>query len=86
MFEMVKAFVGDTNQLVALVGVLRIGGDAMIHAHADGQVQWSENLRKHNTDAAAERRSLRRIGLRKDQRKFVAAGAESGVRGAERFP
>jgi hypothetical protein len=85
MLEMVKAFVGDANQLVALIGILRVGGDAMVHAHADGQVQWPENFGKHNADAAAERRSLRRLGLRQDQRKFVATGAKSGVRCAERL-
>src|SRR4029450_12865344 len=36
-------------------------------------------------DEAHEARSLRRIGLRKDQCKFVATGAESGVRRAERL-
>jgi len=29
MLEMVKAFVGDANQLVALIGILRVGGDAI---------------------------------------------------------
>ena len=50
-----------------------------------GEIERPKKFRKDNTNTAAESGSLRGIGLRKEQGKFVAANPEGGIGSAKRF-
>src|SRR5262249_46518522 len=79
VLEVIKTLVGETDQRVTLVPVLGIGRDTVVHAHADGQIERAQQFGKHDTNTTAQSRSLGRVGLRKNQRELVAAGAKSRV-------
>jgi len=79
----VEAFVGDVNQLVGMISVLRERGDAVVHADADGKFEGLEGFRKNNADTAAEIDGLDSIGLGEDESELVATDAESKVGGAQ---
>jgi hypothetical protein len=70
----IETFIGDANQLIGVLGVLREDGDAVVHTDADGKLKRLDHFGKNSLDAAAERKSLRSIGLRYEA--TVAAYAE----------
>ena len=57
----------------------------MIHADGNFQLKRLEHLRKNRFHAAAERKSLLRVGLRQEQGELVAPDAESRVGSAQRL-
>ncbi len=79
IFGAIETLVRDADERVALFPVLRICGDAVVHGHADGKVEWTENLSERDTNAAAQCGSLRRVGLREEKREFVATDSKRGV-------
>jgi len=85
VLQAIEAFVGDAHQLIGLIAVLWEIGHAVIHGHWEGELQGAQSLRKNRLDTAAESQGLSGIGLRQKEREFVAANAEGGVRGAQRF-
>ena len=85
VLALIQAFVGDTNQIFGVVGILGIVGDAVIHADGDAELQRFHIFRKYSFDAAAERERLGRIGLRQEKSKFVTADAKREVRSAQSF-
>lgn len=83
LFQFVKTFIGDANELVGLIAVLREIGYAMIDAHTDGKVHGLKQFREYGFDATAEGECLRAIGLREKQGKLISADAECGVGSAQ---
>jgi hypothetical protein len=53
VLETIEAFIGNANQLVGLLTVLREGGHTMVHANADAQLQRLEHFDKNRFHAAA---------------------------------
>jgi hypothetical protein len=76
VFGGIKTFVRDTNQLIALIAVLRVSGNAMVHADRNREIEWTKNFREDYTNTTAKTGGLKGVGLRKQQREFVAADAE----------
>ena len=85
VFGAIEPFVCNSNQRVALLTILRIGGDSVIHADADGKFERTKDIGERDANAAAQRGGLRGIRLRKKQSEFVATDAEGGVGSTKRF-
>ena len=54
MLQAIKPLIGDADQLVGLVAILRKRGDAVVHVDADAQLQGLECFGKNRFDAVAE--------------------------------
>jgi len=85
VLEVIEAIVGDVDQLVGLLAVLRVGGDAVVHANGDGQLEREKGFSEDGSYAAAEGYGLSGVGLRKKESEFVATDAEGRIGSAESF-
>src|SRR6266852_4979649 len=85
LFCRIQAFVGDANQLIAVLAVLREGGDSVVHADGNPKLERAKNFREDHANTTAETVGLRGISLRKQQCEFVATDAEGGVGGTKSF-
>jgi hypothetical protein len=55
VLQTIEAFIGNANQLVRLLAVLREGGHTMVHANAHAQLQRLEHFEKNRFHTAAKR-------------------------------
>jgi len=72
VFQTIKTFVGDSNQLVGLFAILRERGDSLVHAYVDAKRQSLQRFRKNGFDTPAEAECLLGVGLGQQHREFVA--------------
>src|SRR6266404_9025903 len=85
LFCGIETLVGDANQLIPLVAVLRVGGDSVVYADGNHKIERTKSFREDDADTAAKTGGLKRISLRKEQCEFVTADAEGGVGSTESF-
>jgi hypothetical protein len=85
VLEVVEAIIGDVDQLVGLLAVLWVGGDAVVHANGDGKLKREKGFREDGSYTAAEGYGLGGVGLRKKESEFIATDAEGGIGSAESF-
>ena len=85
LFGGIKPFISDANQEVALVAILGKSGYSMIHADGYCEFEGTKNFREDHANTATEAGGLRRIGLRKEEGKFIAADAEGRVGSSQSF-
>src|SRR5580704_17523163 len=83
MLQLIKTFVGNADQLIGLVAILRKIGDSMIHGDGEGKLQRTQDFREHRLDAATKSEGLRGISLRQQQGEFISTDAKSGIRRAQ---
>jgi hypothetical protein len=62
--------------LITLVAVLRVSGYSVVHADRNREIERTKNFREDYTNATAETGGLKGVGLRKQQREFVASDTE----------
>ncbi len=85
VLQAIEALISNAYQLVGLIAVLGKSGNAVIHGHGEGELQWTQCFGKDSFNAAAEGQGLSGIGLRKQESEFITTNAESGVRGTQGF-
>ena len=85
MLQPIEALIGNADQLVGLIAILRKSSDAVVHADANAHLQVRDGFFKNGSDTAAQGQGLGGIGLRKEKGKFIAADTKCGVRGAQSF-
>ena len=56
VFAAVETLVRDADQLGALVAVLGIGGDAVVHGNGDIKIERAKNFGEDDADTPAEGR------------------------------
>jgi len=83
MFQAIEALVGDANQLLGLLAILRESCDAVVHRNRKSESERTENFDENGFHATAEGKRLNGVGLRKEQGKLISADAKRGVGGTQ---
>src|SRR5580765_5509127 len=61
VLDAIETLIGNLNQAMGLIAVLRRGGNAVVNADADQKFEWPKRFVKNQTNTTAESGSLRGI-------------------------
>src|SRR5580765_7639398 len=58
VLDAIETLVGNLNQAIGLIAVLRKGGNAVVDTDDDGELEWPKRFVKNQTNTTAEGGSL----------------------------
>src|SRR6202012_5034805 len=85
LFQFIEALVGEAEQSAFHISILGMNGNAEIEGQGDIEFEKRNFAFILRANAAAERGGLLGIGLRQQEREFIATDTKSKIGGANGF-